>query len=116
MSTGAARILEPAHTNRLVMQILEQYFGDKEYELQKSLEWSQEVADQVLGKINSTYSSSNGLNRYKYIVNCSIQKHGTGIQSSSACLWNLTTDVATCVKSEHKNIDCTVHVYAIAFD
>lgn len=116
MSSGTARILEPSHTNRIVLQILEQHFNGKEYELAKSLEWSQELADLVLDKINSTHASPTGLNRYKYVVNCSIQKHGSGLQSSSACLWNSTTDVATCVKYEHKNIDCTVHIYAIAFE
>lgn len=114
MST--ARILEPAHTNRLVIQILEQYLTDKEYESQKSLEWSQELADQILDKINTSYASTSGLHSYKYIINCSIQRHGTGLQSSSACLWDSTTDIATYVKFEHKNIDCTVHIYAIAFD
>lgn len=114
--TGAARILEPAHTNRMVVQILEQFFTDKSYDLQKTLEWSQEIADIVLEKINTTHASVNGLHRYKYIINCSIQKHGSGIQSSSACLWNTTTDVATCVKFEQKSLDCTVHVYAVAFD
>lgn len=109
-------MLEPSHTNRLVLQILEQHLNGKEYELQKSLEWSQEIADLVLDKINTTHASSSGLHRYKYVVNCSIQKHGSGLQSSSACLWNSATDVATCVKYEHKNIDCTIHVYAIAFD
>lgn len=116
MSTSAARILEPAHTNRLVSQILEQQLNGREYELGKSLELSQEIADLVLDKINITHATPNGLHRYKYIVNCSIQKHGSGLQSSSACLWNTSTDVATCIKFEHKNIDCTVHVYAIAFD
>jgi len=114
--TGTARILEPAHTNRLVTQILEQFFNDKEYDYQKSLEWSQELADLVLDKIQSTHSSTNGLHRYKYVINCSIQKHGSGLQSSTACLWNTTTDVATYVKLEHKDLDCTVHIYAIAFD
>lgn len=114
MST--ARILEPAHTNRLVLQILEQYLTNKEYEVQKSLDWSQELADQILDKINASYASTGGLHRYKYVVNCSIQKHGTGLQSSSACLWDPTSDVATCVKFEYKNMDCTVNVYAIAFD
>lgn len=116
MSTTAARILEPAHTNRLITQILEQHLSGKEYELQKSLEWSQEIADLVLDKITTTHATPNGLHRYKYVVNCSIQKHGSGLQSNSACLWNSSTDVATCVKFEHKNIDCTVYVYAIAFD
>lgn len=116
MSTSAARILEPAHTNRLVGQILEQYLNGKEYELQRSLEWSQEIADQVLEKINITHATPNGLHRYKYVVNCSIQKHGSGLQSSSACLWNSSTDVATCIKHENQSIDCTVYVYAIAFD
>lgn len=116
MNTFAARILEPAHTNRLVTQILEQQLNGKEYENNKSLELSQEIADLVLDKINTTHATPNGLHRYKYVVNCSIQKHGSGLQSSSACLWNTSTDVATCVKFEHKNIVCTVHVYAIAFD
>ena len=108
--------LEPAHTNRMVSQILEQQLSGKEYELQKSLEWSQEIADLVLEKMNTTHAKANASNRYKYIVNCSIQKHGTGLQSSSACLWNSATDVATCVKFEQKNMDCTVHVYAVAFN
>lgn len=116
MNTSAARILEPAHTNRLVIQILEQQLNGKEYENNKSLELSQEIADLVLDKINTSHATPNGLHRYKYVVNCSIQKHGSGLQSSSACLWNTSTDVATCVKFEHKNIDCTVHIYAIAFD
>lgn len=111
-----ARMLEPAHTNRLVLQILEEQLNGKEYELSKSLEWSQEIADLVLDKITTTHATTNGLHRYKYIVNCSIQKHGSGLQSSSACLWNSSSDVATCVKHEHKNIDCIVNVYAIAFD
>lgn len=116
MSTSAARMLEPAHTNRMVTQILEHHLQDKDYDQQKSLEWSQEIADQVLEKINTTHATPNGLHRYKYIVNCSIQKHGSGLQSSSACLWNTATDVATCVRYEHRTIDCTVNVYAIAFD
>lgn len=116
MSTSAARILEPSHTNRMVTQILEQQLNGKEYELQKSLAWSQEIADLILDKINVTHSAPNGLHRYKYIVNCSIQKHGSGLQSSTACLWDPQIDVATCVKLQHKNIDCTVHIYAIAFD
>lgn len=115
-NSATARILEPAHTNRMVNQILEQHLSGKEYELQKVLDWSQEIADLVLDKINSAHTTPNGLHRYKYIVNCSIQKHGSGLQSSSACLWNSSTDVATCVKFEHKTIDCTVYVYAIAFD
>lgn len=116
MSTSAARMLEPAHTNRLVTQILEQHLQAKEYDLQKSMEWSQEIADLVLDKLNTIHATPNGLHRYKYIVNCSIQKHGSGLQSSSACLWNTSTDVATCVRHEHRSIDCTVNVYAIAFD
>lgn len=116
MSTPTSRILEPAHTNRLVTQILEQQLTGKEYELSKSLEWSQEIADTILDRINSTHVTPNGLHRYKYIVNCSIQKHGSGLQSSSACYWNSQTDVATCVKFEHKSINCIVNVYAIAFD
>lgn len=114
--TGTARILEPAHTNRLVMQVLDRFFADKDYDIQKSLEWSQELADLVLDTIQTAHAAANGLHRYKYIINCSIQKHGSGLQSSSACLWNTTTDVATYVKFEHKNLDCTVHIYAIAFD
>ena len=115
MST-TARMLEPGHTNRIVLQILEEQLSNQEYELQKSLELSQKIADLVLDKINTTHASTNGLHGYKYVVNCSIQKHGSGLQSSSACLWNTTTDVATCVKFEHKNIDCFVHIYAIAFN
>lgn len=113
---GTARILEPAHTNRLALQILEQYLVDKDYEHQKTLEWSQDLANQILDKINTSYASTGGLHRYKYVVNCSIQKHGSGLQTSSACLWDSATDVATCVKYQQKNIDCTVHIYAIAFD
>jgi len=116
MSTSAARVLEPDHTNRLVTQILEQQLKGKDYELQKSLEWSQAIADLVLEKIITTHSTPNGLHRYKYIVNCSIQKHGSGLQSSTACLWSSATDVATYVKYENNTIDCFVHVYAIAFD
>lgn len=116
MSTVTSRILEPAHTNRLVLQILEQHLSGKEYEIQNSLEWSQTIANQILEKITTVHEAPQGLHRYKYIVNCSIQKHGSGLQSTSSCLWDSTTDIATCVKYEHKNIDCTVNVYAIAFD
>lgn len=111
-----ARMLEPAHTNRLVTQILEQHFSGKEFDITQSLEWSKQIADQVLDKINTTHASQSGLHGYKYIVNCSIQKHGSGLQSSTSCLWNASTDVATCVKFEHNNIDCFVNVYAIAFN
>lgn len=112
----STRIPEPALVNHTVTQILEQHFSGKEYDIQKSLEWSQQISDLVLEKLSSSHDAPNGSLRYKYIVNCSIQKHGSGLQSTSACLWNSKTDIATYVKFEHKDIDCTVHVYAVAFE
>lgn len=102
--------------SRLTNQILEQYFADKDYDPSKCLDWTQEVADLVLEKINSPNGTENEPNKYKYIVICSIQKQGAGLQSSSACLWNSSTDVATCVKFEFKEINCAVNIYAIAYD
>lgn len=113
MSSG--KVLDPVQIDRLITQILEQHFSGKEYDIQKSLEWSQQVADLVLEKLNTLESNSSG-HRYKYIVNCLIQKHGSGLQSSSACLWNSTTDLATSVRFAHRDIDCTVNIYAVVFN
>lgn len=108
--------LDVAQIDCLINQSLEQYFTGKEYDVSQSLGWSQEAADLVLDKINTQGANLTGLHKYKYIVNCSIMKNGTGLQTSSACLWSSTTDVATFVKFEQRDIACTVHLYAIAYD
>lgn len=114
MSAGKA--FEPAHIKLVVDNILEQHLNGKEYNVQKTLEWSQQISNLILEKISSLQGAEDKNSRFKYIVNCSLQKHGSGLQSSSACLWNSATDFATCVRFEQKDIDCTVHIYAIAYN
>lgn len=109
-----AKVVGSRRTSRFVTQLLEQHLNGKDVELKDSLELSQELADMVLKEVNQYYESEKVTEPTKHVVLCNIQEHGAGLKSSSSCLWNPETDVATCVKYEHKNIDIIIHVYSVS--
>lgn len=108
--------ITPVNIDLIVKQELDRWLTKQDYDPQKALDLSKEIADKILNRLNTTLSDSTTYHRYKYVVNCSIQKVGSGLQSSTSCLWDSSTDFATHVKFENKNLMCTVFVYVISFD
>ncbi|RWS26594.1 hypothetical protein B4U80_08047 [Leptotrombidium deliense] len=90
-------------------EAIEGVLGSNSYQHTKVNQWSNAVSEQLIAQLTKTSKA------FKYIVTCVIvQKTGAGVNTSTSCFWDSTTDTSCIVRWENKSLHCIVQVFALA--
>ncbi|KAM9703604.1 dynein light chain Tctex-type 1 [Menidia menidia] len=95
--------------SKIIKESVEVTIGANAYQHSRVNQWSTGVVEQCLSQLSKLGKP------FKYIVTCIImQKNGAGLQTSSTCFWDNTTDGSCAVRWENKSMYCIVNVFGLA--
>ena len=96
----------------IMLSSIQSIISNEKYESKKVPLWSKNIVKQVLSKLVE-------LNKYleydyKYVVNCIIlEETGSGLHSTSSCLWDKHSDINLFNKYINDTIFCVVSVWIL---
>ncbi|CAG5082806.1 Oidioi.mRNA.OKI2018_I69.PAR.g10212.t1.cds [Oikopleura dioica] len=94
--------------NSVIKESIENVVGSSQYESVKIDMWMNSIIEQCIENLTKLDKP------YKYVATAVImQKTGAGLQTSSSCYWDSTTDGSCTVRWENKTMYCIVSVFGL---
>lgn len=101
----------PAVIQDIMSQVVKQVLGDKQYDTDAALGWSQDICDEVRQHVKDLQ-----LDRYKIVVQATIgEQRGGGAKMATRCFWDSDTD--NCAEHVYVNdsLFCVAVTYGVYF-
>merc|ERR1712243_994 len=94
--------------NQVIKDSIESVIGGSQYESKKIDTWMNSVIESCIENLNKLDKP------YKYVATVVfMQRTGAGLQTSSSCYWDNTTDGSCTVRWENKTMYCIVSVFGL---
>ncbi|XP_056284736.1 dynein light chain Tctex-type 1 [Pseudoliparis swirei] len=95
--------------SKIIKESVEAAIGVNTYQHNRVNHWTTSVVEQCLSQLSKLGKP------FKYIVTCIImQKTGAGLQTTSACFWDNSTDGSCAVRWENNSMYCIVSIFGLA--
>ncbi|XP_035473748.1 dynein light chain Tctex-type 1 [Scophthalmus maximus] len=95
--------------SKIIKESVEATIGANAYQHSRVNQWSTSIVEQCLSQLSKLGKP------FKYILTCIImQKNGAGLQTTSACFWDNSTDGSCALRWENKYMYCIVSVFGLA--
>uniref|UniRef100_A0AC34QR88 Dynein light chain Tctex-type 1 n=1 Tax=Panagrolaimus sp. JU765 TaxID=591449 RepID=A0AC34QR88_9BILA len=97
--------------NNLTKDVLESIIGQTSYQHMDSVKWNNQVVEGLTQRLVD-------LNRpYKYCVTCIVMQTGlgAGLNVSSTCYWDKSSDQSYNIRWENKSVLAIVTIFAISY-
>ncbi|EGD83493.1 Tctex1 domain-containing protein 2 [Salpingoeca rosetta] len=101
----------PSVVQQIIHDVLQSYLGDKTYDSEAALQWTQEICDEVKQKLKELK-----LPRYKFVVQGTIgEQRGEGVKVGARCLWDSDTDNLAQDVYVNDSLFCVVAAYGVYY-